>query len=596
VTAPDGGPQAQLGSSVGRRIGDLVSRSVVDTRRRLADHTQRTALGVFTDATNHVSDEIRGVMGPLFRQIALDPDTPPDLAKLFHKLGTERGQAWAWIAGQSVGLGMAGGLGNLLTNLMNPGILPIIADHPHGVLDPGTAASAAVRGTIDPAVARRDAASSGLNAMRYNAIAAMQYTQPGLPEMHALLNKGASTIADVRDSLRRVGIPANYIDDLIDLRNAELSGPDIAAMWNRGIISESQANALGRRVGLNATQVGRLLQLGGEPPAPDELLLAWRRGIISESQVDRALRQGPLRFEWIPVIKSLQWQPLPLAEAADAVNQGHMTLGEARRVARENGVRNDDFQVIVDNAGIPPGPQEALDWVNRGLISEAQFRTAFLESRIKNKYIDLYLRSRVEIMPPETIRLMYSRGAMTERDALHRLQQRGYTAEDAAIILDGASAEKTKTSRDLTVAQVRDLYTDRLISRAAALKMFDAAGYSADESLWILELADLARVKRFVTAAVNRIKSGYVNGLLSEAESQAQLDAVGVAPDAKDDMLALWDIERATVTRGLTPAQIVAAVKKGFMPADAGMSRLVGQGYDPADALILLQIGGALQS
>lgn len=596
MTEQGGGSAAQVGAGVGRRIAGIVSDATVSTRARLSDHTTKVGLKVFTDATNHVSDEIRGVMGPVWRKLALDPDTPPELASLFRKLGTERGQAWAWIAGQSLGLGMAGGLGNLLTNYLNPGILPIIRAHPNNVLDPGTAATAAVRGALDGAVARSDAASSGINTERYNALAAMAYTHPGLPELHALLNRGDTTIADVRASLRRVGIPANYIDDLINLRRVDLSGPDIAAMWNRGIIGTAESNALGARVGMSATQMGQLRELGGEPPATDELLLAWRRGIITEAQVDRAIRQGPIRFEWIPVIKALQWQPLPVTEVADAVNQGHMSLTEATRVARENGLRPEDFRVVVDNAGTPPGPQEALDWVNRGILSEDGFRTAFLESRVKNKYIDLYLKSRHETMPPETVRLMYSRGAMDHGQALTRLQQRGYSAEDAAIILDGASAEKTKTDRDLTVATVRDLYAERLISSDSAAGMLGALGYSADEAAWILELADLARTRRFVTAVVNRVKAGFIAGLVDESEANTALDRLGLPAEFKDDALTLWDIERSTVTKGLTSAQIVSAVKKGFLTVDQGRSRLVGQGYDENDAVILLGIGGALSS
>lgn len=592
----NGGPGAQLGTSVGRRLAGIVSDATVATRGRLADHTTRVGMKVFTDATNHVSDEIRGAMGPMWRQLALDPDTPTELATLFRKLGTERGQAWAWIAGTATGAAMGGGLINLLTNYLNPVVLPMIAAHPHGILDPGTAATVQ-RGRWQQGFSpRADAASNGIDGDRFNTLVEMGRPLPTLDELRVMLNRGATTGADAAEALTRLGYAGKWIGDLIDLRRVDHSAADVAAMWNRGIIGTAESNALGSRVGMNATQMGQLRDLGGEPPATDELLLAWRRGIITEAQVDRAIRQGPIRFEWIPVIKALQWQPLPVTEVADAVNQGHMSLAEATKVARENGVRPEDFRTVVDNAGIPPGPQEALDWVNRGILSEEGFRTAFLESRVKNKYIDLYLKSRHEVMPPETTRLMYARGALDHTQALTRLQQRGYSAEDAAIILDGASAEKTKASRDLTVATVRDLYTERLISSDSAAGMLGALGYSVDEAAWILELADLARTRRFVTAVVNRVKSGYIAGLMTESEANSALDRLGLPAEFKDDALTLWDVERSTITKGLTSAQIVSAVKKGFLTVDQGRSRLIGQGYDAADAMIVLGIGGALSS
>lgn len=596
MTAPGDGGAATLGAGMGRKLAGIVGDATVATRMRLTEQTTRVGLKVFTDATNHVSDEIRGVMGPLFRAAAVHPDTPPDLARLFGKLGTERGQAWAWIAGTATGAAMGGGLINLLTNYLNPGVLPLIAAHPHGVLDPGTAA-AMVRTDLDRDFdAAFDARANGINGARFRALIEQGRPQPSIDELRVMLNRGRITRGEFAVALQRLGFAQWQMDDVIALAAAEHTAPDLAAMWNRGIISAATAQTLGRRQGYSAQQMSQLLELGGEPPATDELLLAWRRGVISEAQVDRALRQGPIRFEWLPVIKALQWQPLPPAEVADAVNQGHMGLAEATKVARESGLRPADFKVVVDNAGIPPGPQEALDWVNRGILSEDGFKTAFLESRIKNKYIDLYLKSRHETMPPETVRLMYSRGAMTQAQALHRLQVRGYTAEDAAIILDGASAEKTAASRDLTVAQVRDLYADRLIGADDAAGMLGALGYSDEEAAWILELADLARTRRFVTAVVNRVKSGYIAGLLDESEAHTRLDRLGLPAAFKEDALALWDLERETVTRGLTPAQIVSAVKKLVISVDQGMARLIGQGYDAADAMVLLRIGGAITS
>lgn len=593
----DGQPDVpgSIGGRVGSRLAGVVADATIATRQRLGPHQAGLAQKVLADFTNHVSDELRSVMGPIWRAAAEDTETPEELRPLFRALGTQRGQAWAWIAGTATGAAMGGGLMNLLTNALNPVVLPLIAAAPHGILSPSDAAAVWRAGLSRKFNALHDSRSGGIDDDRFTALVELGRPLPTVDELRAMLNRGDIAEGAAVDVLRRYGYAQAHHADLLGLRRTDHSAPEIAAMWNRGIVDTGTANSLAARVGVNTTQMRRLLELGGEPPAPAELLLAWRRGIVTEAQVDRALRQGPLRFEWIPVIKSLQWQPLTVTEAADAVNQGHMDEQAARKVARENGVRDADFDVIVANAGIPPGPQEALDWVNRGLLTEQGFRSIFLESRIKNKYIDLYLKSRHETMPPETVRLMYSRGAMAADDALRRLQQRGYSREDAAIILDGASAEKTQADRNLTVAQIRDLYAERLISRDDALAMLGAAGYESGEAEFVIELAELARLRRFATAATNRIKSGYIAGHLSELDTQSRLDALGMPPDFKDDVLALWDIERSTVTRGLTTAQIVAAVKRGFLDPDDGMARLTGQGYSPDDALILLRLGGAVE-
>jgi hypothetical protein len=592
VTQPQNEAASALGGTVGGKLTRLVADATVHTKQRLAGHQAGVAQKIMADFTNHVSDEVRSVMGPLWRQMLDDPDVPDDFKPLLKALATQRGQAWAWIAGTATGAAMAGGLVNLLSNALNPVIFKAIQAAPHNVLSPDVAATLAQRGLAAGFDPYYDSSANGIDRDRYESLIRLVQLRPTPTQVMDFVNRNSVSLDGARAMLRLQGYGSSDTERLLGLRHVPLSPETLAAMWNRDIINTQEGHARSEYQGVSAADFDRLAKLGGEPPAVQELLLAWRRGIIDEKDVNRALVQGPLRKEWIDVIKSLQWEPLPLSEAADAVNQGHMSIGAARKVARVNGVRDDDFDIVVANSGLPPGPQETLDWVNRGIISEEQGLQALYESRIKNKWVPTYMKSRHETMPPETVRLMYSRGAIDARDATRRLQIRGYTAADAAIILDGASAEKTATSRDLTQSQIRELYADRAITRDDASAWLQTLGYEADEAVWILELADLQRVRRFFTAATNRVQAAYVSNRIDSNEASALLDRVGVPAGQRDDMLELWDIERDTTSKSLTPSQIVAAVKKGIIDVAAGMRRLVGQGYANDDAAILLALSG----
>lgn len=583
-----------LGGRIAGKIASTVVDATVATKQRLASHTAGVANQVLTDFTNHVSDEIRAVLGPLWRRIATAEDTPDEVRPLFHELGHSQGQAWAWIGGAITSQGISAGLSGLFAAYFAAVNWEANRTLRPALLSPTDAAHAEVIGRTAGINMEGELARNGLSDARQQVLLALAHNRMPADVVLELWRRGHIAQRDAADLLRLAGYESGDIEKLLQLREIPLSPPDAAAAWARSELTPEQTDAIGAKSGVSKEDMRIQRALAGMPPSPEELLFAWRRGIIKESDVDRGIIQGPIRNEWIPVIKALQWLPLSPEEAANAVNQGHLSLDVARNRAKETGVRPEDFDVIVANAGIPPGPQEALDWVNRGILSEDDFRIAFLESRIKNKYIDLYLQSRHTIMPPETIRLMYSRGAMSKEDALHRLQQRGYTAEDAAIIIDGASAEKTAGSRDLTVSQVLSLRAEGLISNDDALAMLQAAGYDEEEAVWVTQLADLRRVARFVTAAVNRTKASYIAGRLSETDAGTVIDRLGLPSEFKDEAFALWDLERTTITKGLTVAQITAAIKKGFMSAEDGLARLVGQGYAEDDARILLLSAGAI--
>lgn len=596
MSDPDNATASGLGGRVGAKLANLVADTTVSTRQRLAGHTAGVANQVLTDFTNHVSDEIRAAMGDVWTSLADDPDTPESFKPLMQSLARERGQAWAWIGGTATGAALGAGILGLLTNEFAPLINKLIAQNPHGILSPADAAMARARSLKGNVNVNFDANAQGIDDNRFDVLTELARSRLAGAEVIEAWRRGIINQVNADTMLLKLGYGEPDRSAMLGLREIPLSPPDAAAAWARSELTDTQTDHIGAKSGVNAEDMRILRALAGQPPSPEEVLFAWRRGIIDESKVDRALIQGPIRNEWLSVIKNLQWQPLPVGEAANAVNQGHMSIAAAQQVAKENGFKPNDFQVIVDNAGIPPGPQEALDWVNRGYITPDEFRAIFLESRIKNKYIDLYLRSRYQVMPPETIRLMVSRGALSKQDGLRRLMQRGYTTDDAAIIIDGASAEKTAKSRDLTVTQVLELRADGLITGDDAMAMLEAAGYDPDEALWVTELADLRRVARFVTAAVNRTKASFIAGRLDEVQAGAVLDSLNLPASYKEQAFQLWDLEKTTVTKGLTTAQVVAAVKAGLINPDQGIARLTGQGYAQEDAIILLVLGKAISA
>jgi hypothetical protein len=594
MTTPTNVPGSTVGGRIGGRIADLVAQATVSTRAQMSGHTARIAQTVLQDFTNHVSDEIRGAIGPLWTKFADDPNTPDELRPLFTALAQQRGQAWAWIGGLVSSTGISGGLAGVFEAFMAPTVHATNATLTPAILNPQDAARARITGRTGGVNIDRELHSSGFDDNRISVLSALAENNLAPDMIVELLRRNVIIDHDARTALRFNGYRPEDIERILELRHTLLSPADAAAAWARSLLTTEQTNRVGADSGVPANDMEVLRGLAGEPPSNEELLFAWRRGVIDEPAVDRGIIQGPLRNEWIPVVKALQWLPLPISEAANAVNQGHMTLEQGQQVAKENGFKPDVFQVIVDNAGIPPGPQEALDWVNRGLITEAQFREIFLESRIKNKYIDLFLQSRHRFLTLAEIRLLYSRGAMTREQGLTKLQQIGFQPDDAAMILDGASADKTRANRDLTVTQVRELYTDRLITRDDALGMFEALGYDPDESEQILQLADLQGVRRFITTAINRIKAAFVSGKIDESDASGQLDRLGLPAQYKDTAFALWDIERTTVSKTLTTAQIVSAVKKDLLTPDDAMARLVHAGYTSDDAAILLGLGGVV--
>jgi hypothetical protein len=592
VTTVEGNPTRQPTGSLGDSIIGRVVRATTEAKNRAIPINRRVAETAFASITNHVSDEVRSVMGPIFREAAEHPDTPDEAKPLLRALADKRGQAWAWIGGTATGAALGGGLMNLLTNFMNPAILPLIAARPNGILSPSDAAEGEARSIAYSRPWAREAAYSGIDGERFAALVAMHRQSLTPEQMLTLLNRGRIAESTATALLRSQGYRPDVTDEILSLRSADLSPEILAQMWNRNIVSRDEGRTLARRSGVSARDFDRLTELGSEPPATQELLLAWRRGVIDEDDVDRALIQGPLRKEWIDVVKQLQWEPLSPNEAADSVNQGHMGEAAAAREARLSGVRPEHFKLMIENAGLPPGLEFAEEAFNRGFLTDDQWESMFKESRIKNRYIPLMRKMRTRLVPQETVRMLYREGVYSLDEAMAGLRAHGFSTRDASALLELEVARRTEGTRDLTRAQILDLFVEDMVEQPEAVAMLRGQGYSEEEANWQVGIARIDKMRRFVSTALTRIRGAYVGGHIDEGDAVSRMNELELPSAQIDRLLSIWDIERDTVVAQLTPTQIITAAKKSVIGWDEAYQRLIRRGYDPADAAILVNSNG----
>lgn len=579
-----------FGGSIAARVARLAVDATVATRSRMAAHTVQVGRSLFTDVTNHVSDEIRGVMGPLWRQLAEDPDVGDSVKPLLRALGNQRGQAWAWVAGTATGTAMGAGLMALITNTLNPATRAIIAAEPNAQLAPGDAAAADVRGLADDINPLVEAAYSGISHDRYAILRGLATRWPTVDETLALLNRGHITRDHAHGLIRRNGVGINELAPMLELRHTPLSPADLATMEDRGIISAEEGARIAGHSGVSKEDYERLALLAGEPPGIQDLIAANRRGIIDTDRLHRGIRQARLRTEWLDVIEKLGYSPMSTEDAANAVNQGHMTLEQGAQIAKWNGLLPEHFDTIIQNAGLPPGIGIAQEALNRGLIDDDEFRRMFLESRIKNRYIDLIRTMATTIIPQSTIRLMYRNGVYPEDLALSGLRSHGYTDVDARALLALERSRRHESTKELTKSEVLALYDSQAIDRSTAAEMLGDLGYDDDGIAWELVVVDLRRKRRYLDAAVSKVHSLYVAHRLDSNEAAAAMDELRVPQAEREQLMSLWDIERAANTRELTVAQVQLLLRRGRIDPTEAMDRFVRAGYTDEDASHLVAL------
>jgi hypothetical protein len=388
------------------------------------------------------------------------------------------------------------------------------------------------------------------------------------------------------------------------LPSTPLSPAALAEMVVRHVVGEADGESYARESGIAPQDFRRLVQTAGEGPAPVELAEALRRGLIPEkgqgadaTSFEQGLAESHLRDKWAEVIKRLAVrEPTPI-DPLEALLEGQLSEEEARNLYQRFGGDPEHFTWLFNSRGSAPTPLEAIEMANRGIIpwegegaGVVSYIQAFLEGPWRNKWAEPY-RKLGEYRPPaRTITAMVRSGSLSDERALELFKDIGMTAEIAQAMLDDAHHEKLAPTRQLALGMVEQLYREQIVSAEDATGMLGALHYTAEEAALILQLQDLQRAVKATDAAIGRIHTLYVTRKIDRSRAVGALSALHVPPAQQEDLVATWDVERSSNVKVLTAAEIASAHYYKIIDQPLAIQELVGIGYTPLDAWILLSV------
>lgn len=579
-----------VGDKVGPRLAQLVGQYVLAARR---DHApieariRQVATQALIDRAGHeVGDHIAPIVAGA---ITANPGMHPEIRGYLERTASGQHQLQA-IAGH-LALGAAGSvLSNLLSNELAPFAYGIIEHNPNLRLDPATAAAANAAGLLTGDSLLNEAAGAGLDGVRAQMLVNLAQTIPGAADLLDMVNRGDLSLQDLHYWFSRSAIPPALWTPLENQRRQLLTVADAALAVLRSEISDADGRAIAALNGMEPGDFDIFVANTGEPLALEQLGEALRRGFIDETRYSRGLEQSRVRNEWLDVALALRFEPMSTADAVEAAVQGHLTYDQALAKALQNGLEQTDFDPLYQTAGEPLARTELEQLFNRGLIDQATVAQGLRESRLKDKYIADALQLHVRLPEPRQVVSMISHGVITKQRGIDYLMEYGFDAQTAADLIAEGTATRLTGHHLLTVAEIRQLFTEGIFSDQEAITYLAGLGYDALDANHLLDIWRLLSGAAVVRQAIGFTRTRYVARHIDESEARQYLHSLNVGAAAVDNYIAVWNLERDAAMRQLTEAQIVKAVKDVLISTQAGHDRLVALGYSSGDANILLGV------
>lgn len=577
------------GARTGTRIAHIISRSIVATHTKLLHVKHKLAMMVFHAISDEISDEVDDTLGPIFAWMHEQYGDEGPASDILRFMATGKGQLKALVGQGLAQSGILWSLSTILNDLLTPVVSAALENSPHLLPDASTIAQLAGTNRIDDNLGVSNLAKTGFNSSwaEWMIDANRSYVDPasGLDMLRrGIIDEGTFTTWAAKN-----GFTPPQVKALLALKEVPLSPADAALAFLRGNLDEKKALAAAAQWGVSKETFNVLVGNTGEPLALMQLLEAFRRGFIDEATLRRGILQSRVRDEWIDTAIKLRYTPISVADAVQAAVQNHISQDQAAKYADQNGLEPGAFDILYQTAGSPAARTEMEELYNRGLVSEAQVKQALRESRLKNKYVDDVFQLHVRLIEPRQLSAAVRVGAITHDDAVKRAMDAGYSRDDATILVNEGISQRLLTYKDRVISGVVTLYEDNLISQADAVSSIKGLGHEDSEVTYILKAAEFRREARMITTVVSAIRSKYVGHHIPLTQASKDLEAIGVPTQQRNALLDLWTLEQAANVRNLTEAQIAKAVKLTLIKPQEGLDRLVALGYDPKDAVLLLE-------
>lgn len=582
----------RAGAKLGTRIAGLVTRSIVETHRKLTGAKHKLAMAIFHSISDVISDEVHQTMDPVFSALRAGAPDNSLANKALQFMHEETGQLQALAGSNLIAGGILSSVSTIVNNELAPSVYGLVASNPHGLPDSGTIAQMIATGVVDADTGTYSINGNGLSTGWANDLVEAATAYPDVVTALDLVRRGVITEQDFYFMANRAGYNADSAAKILQTINSPLSPADAALAYLRGNLSEADAQSAAAESGVSADTFATMVDNTGEPLGLEQLLQAYRRGFIDEATLTKGILESRVRNEWAPTAIQLAYSPMSTADAVQAVVQNQLDESTAATYAQQNGLAPDQFATLLATAGSPLSRTEMEELYNRGLATEDQVNQALSESRLKPKYNALAFELHTRLLTPALISDTVLYGAMDQPAAVSKVMDLGYSTEDATTLVNSASNAKMFSYRNRVVEDVAQLYEVNALDSTTAAGYITSMGWSDEEAAVILQAAEYNREKRIQSAAITSIRSKYVGHRIIDTQAESALSEIGVPSGEVSYLLNLWTIELDANIQYLTPVYVAKAVTATLMSLADATAYLVARGYSEADATILAQVAG----
>lgn len=454
-------------------------------------------------------------------------------------------------------------------------------------------------------------------------------------------------------------------DGMADARFANptkvLGAGEAIALWRLGVLSKGDASKELQRNGYNQQRQEALFEGSTSLPSPGEAITWWQKSLIDESERDAIMAKNAMTPDAIRAAVAAASQGVEVDQLLTWVAKGYVDQAEFIKKARGKGYDDKTIRTFIADALQDPQVNTAINWHWNALAASAgwfgdtysseppssvvqaakiaridpletvrrwqsQFAampvstaiTLFFRGELSRKEVeivvaqngfprdmsDLLIKAQSPLLPSRSVPSLVAKGQLSVAEGMQKLKERGYSVEDASILLAAAAEALTEASDEgptdatkITISQARNAYRDAIIDKDELRALLRRLSVVEADIDFLIEQDDfdLAAIAR--KDEVDTIKAEVTLGTLTVEEAVERLFALELSePEVTRLVVALRQAKRASAKvpdLGL----LKQLGKASLITREEFTDGVEALGYDPEWALLIAELqysaGGA---
>ncbi len=387
------------------------------------------------------------------------------------------------------------------------------------------------------------------------------------------------------------------------IKREQLPISEVIESYHKSIINETELREILYTYGFDDTNINRLLQITKPIITVADIIRAYRYNEISEQEYLNLLKMSGIDEKtrrYFEIATKIYPSTSDLVRFAvrevfnnNVVSRFKYDEDMPQRFIEEmkkQGMDEEYAKMFWYAHWELPSVTLGIEMFRRGIISKEEFSELLKLHDIAPAWREKIIQVLYELPTRVDLRRMYRIGVVDENYVYQMYLKLGYDQETAKALTKFTILTEGDEERNLSKAEILNMYEEGVINEERAFNLIIAIGYSESSAKLIIATKKVEIARKKLKENIDDLKQRFIANEISDELLHDQLISLGISEAKTANLIKQFKREKAKQAKLLDKDEYIKAYKSKIIDEQELIEFLTRLGYDDRHIEILLNM------